>query len=157
MEQSVSIEMYLLPCIMSKLKVRYMDESSHEKLLIKICKKEGCIFPLEHSIKRYLLPSDNVVGLSVKALFTPWILSLTFHMPKPSTNMLLCEKLFLLCGSLSLSSNAEGYMIPMVCQVDIVQSYQLLLENIMWQVVSQWITSCTSLLIYNVVVISNIY
>ena len=51
--------------------MRSMDEPSHENLLIVVYKMKGCILPLEHSINRYILPSDSVVGLSDKALATP--------------------------------------------------------------------------------------
>ena len=63
--------MHLLPYIVSWMKVRSLNKSSHENLLIKFCTMKGCILPLEHFITRNKLPSDSVVGLSDKALVTP--------------------------------------------------------------------------------------
>ena len=51
--------------------MRSIDEPSHENFFIKVYKVKGCILPLENSINRNILPSDNDVGISDKALVTP--------------------------------------------------------------------------------------
>ena len=59
--------MHLLPYIVSRLKVRPLNESSHENLPMRIFKKKGYILSLEHSINKNVLLSESTVGLSDKA------------------------------------------------------------------------------------------
>ena len=59
--------MHSLPYIVSGMKVRSSNKSSHENLLIKICKKNGYLLPLEYLIHKNMLLCDSTVGLKNKA------------------------------------------------------------------------------------------